>query len=520
MRENERSIKLEHVNNICKHLDSIMDLDELYSKVVEVIHNILNYEHVALYLIDFKNSKIALKSFYGIYKGAIPDDQRLEMNQGIVGYVVNNGKTLLSNNVKKSSHFYNITPDITPTKSEMCVPIKVEGKIIGVLNIESTKIMDFSKDDLNSLEVLANRIGVAINNSKLYNRLERNTQRLYDIVSSMHYGIILINRHYKIEWANKTWEEWLLNKNIVNKYCYEAFKKDKCCSECPLEKVFKTGKIYRHTIITKDKKHYSVTSAPIKDDEGSVKQIIEVFEDITENVNLKKKMNKTKERLEKFKDLAVIGETVSSIAHEIKNPLNAISTAIDVLQSDLKVCGDNKKLLDIVREESKRLNSLIYNYLKYTNKPGLKLSLNDIRDTIEEVVMLVKVDKNVNENIDIITHFDNDVPKLKYDKDSIKRVFWNLIINSVQSIKNQGTIEINIGQKNCYVTINVKDNGSGISAEKMDNIFKQFYSSKEKGIGLGLTIVKKIIDQHKWDVSVESKLQKGTTFTINAPINN
>jgi len=511
----KQSLQLQKINNICHHLDTIMDNEVLYSKVVDVIHKNLGYDHVALYLVDHKNNSIILSSLAGIYKGLIPANQKIKMNQGIVGYVVQTKKTILSNDVSSNSHFLNITPNKTPTKSELCVPICTKNKIIGVLNIESTEKMNFTNDDLNSLEVLANRIGVAIQNSRLYNKLEKNTQRLYHIVSSMGQGIILVNKDHEIEWINETCEKWFKKETMfLGMKCYQMFGKSDVCVKCPSRKIYKTGKIYRHIIVTDKQKYYSVTSAPVRDDEGNVMQILEVLDDITQNIDLRKKLENMKEHLEKLKYLAMLGELTSGIAHEIRNPLNAISTSISALQCNLNADDDDKKLLDIVKEETKRLDHIISAYLNYKNIPKMKFAYHDIRKSIEEVVLLLNVDKNVSEKIKIYTHFDSNIPKLKFDKDAMKQVFWNILINSIQSISNEGFIRICIEKDAEYVRISIQDTGKGIPKSHLKNIFKQFYTSKSKGSGLGLSIVKRILDQHQWVIHVASELNVGTIITI------
>ncbi len=514
----QQSLQLQKINNICHHLDMIMDMNVLFLKVVDVIHENLGYDHVALYLVDYKNNTIMLTALAGIYKGLVPANQELSIDQGIVGYVVQNGKTVLSNDVTSNPHFINVTPNITPTKSELCVPICIQNKIIGVLNIESTEVMNFSEDDLYSLEVLANRIGVAIQNSRLYNKLEKNTQRLYDIVSSMGQGIILVNRDHEIEWVNETCKKWFKKiRNFNGIKCHQVFEKTDFCDECLSQKVFTKGKIYRH-IITNKKKYYSVTSAPVKDDDGNVKQILEVLDDITESVNLRIKLENMKESLEKLKYLAVIGELTSSIAHEIRNPLNAITTSISVLQCGESIDEDDQKLFNIIKEETSRLNQILSVYLNYTRIPELRFTYYDIRKSIDDVVLLLNVDKNISERIKITTHYNGNIPKLKFDKDSIKQVLWNLLINSIQSISSEGIIEIFVEIFNGYVQIKIHDSGKGIPQNHLQRIFKQSYTSKSKGSGLGLSIVKRIIDQHQWTINVMSKQNEGTTFTIKAPL--
>jgi len=515
----KKSLLLQQINSICRSIDTFTDKEKICSTVADVIHTELGYDHVALYLVDYQNNTIILSSIAGIYKGLVPLNQRLKMNQGIVGFVVQNRKTVLSNDVTTNHHFLNITPDIIPTKSELCVPVSIKDKIIGVINIESTEVMEFSEDDLNSLEVLANRIGVAIHNSRLYSEMEKKTQQLYDIVSSMGQAIVLINDTCHVEWVNATYVKWMKgSKSILGEKCYRIFGNDSYCDECEILNVFQTGKIYRNKIVTEKKIHYSIVCAPVRDELGDIKNVLLVFDDVTQNANLRKSLENTKKRLDKRKNLAVQEELTSRIAHEIRNPLNAISTSVGVLQDKLKIDGDDERLLNIVAEEADRLNIIISDYLDYSGTSKLKFEYHDLCKTIKEVVLLCNSDESANRAIKIELCFDDDIPKLKYDRDSIKQVLWNIIINALQSIATKGLIKIVLQRKINLVIISIMDNGRGIGKKHLQSIFKKSYSSKRKGSGLGLSIVKRIIDQHEWVIKVDSELNVGTCFTIEAPI--
>jgi len=517
-REKKKSALLAKINNICQNIDSIMNIDELYNKVVDVIQNNFGYDNVALYLVDSKKKCISLKSISGIYQNITPPDQILQLGQGIVGWVVQSGKTVLSNDTKADPHFYNLTPDKTPTQSELCVPIKIENNIIGALNIESREIMDFDDDDLNSLEVLANKVGVAIQNSKLYQEVQENNQRLYDIVSSMGQGIITMDNNYKIQWVNKTFGDWgWKTSTIINQYCYEMFNNNTFCSGCPAKKTFKSGKIARKMIQSKNGKYFLVTCAPILDNTGSVNQVIEVFDDITQNIKNQEELKDTREQLEHSKYLAAIGELTASIAHEIRNPLNALSNAIDILKSDLKFEGEQNRLMNIAKEESARVNTIISQYLNFARAPKLNLTLNDIKNSIEETLTLLKTDKKISSEIEFKTSFA-DIPPILFDKNLIKQVIWNLLINSIEAIPAKGLIEISTQKNNNHIEIIISDNGKGISAEDLGKIFEPFYSLKSEGTGLGLAIVRRIIERHEWTIHVDSEVGKGTMFLIGIPL--
>jgi signal transduction histidine kinase len=267
-----------------------------------------------------------------------------------------------------------------------------------------------------------------------------------------------------------------------------------------------------------DGKYYNVTSAPIKKVAGSTKQVLEMFDDVTSGIELQQKLDDTKKQLEQTKYFAVIGELTTSIAHEIRNPLNAISNAISILDNVLPVEDDHAQILNIVKEESNRLNKIISKYIRYGKFPDLSMSRNNILKTIEDTVVLFKLDKKISDRIKFTTKFESNIPDLLYDKESIKQVFWNLLINSVSAIKGKGTINISVKTNKSFVNIDIKDNGIGIPENKINKIFEQFYTIKSQGTGIGLAIVRRIIDMHDWNIQVKSMFGSWTKFLIQAPI--
>jgi len=517
-RGNEKSDLIQKINNICHYVDSIMNEDELYKSLVTCIQKNLDYDHVALYLVNNKQKKINLKAISGIYENYTPSNQQLDFYTGIVGQVIKNRKTILSNNTSQNPHFYNSTPQITPTQSELCVPITISDQIIGAINIESREIMNFNQDDINSLEVLANHVGTAIHNSQLYEEVQRYNKRLYDILSSMGQGLVVLDNNVALRWANKTSVKYF-GSDIVGKLCYDSFCSKKICDTiCQAKITLNTGKIVKRMIQLNDGKYYNVTSAPIKKVAGSTKQVLEMFDDVTSGIELQQKLDDTKKQLEQTKYFAVIGELTTSIAHEIRNPLNAISNAISILDNVLPVEDDHAQILNIVKEESNRLNKIISKYIRYGKFPDLSMSRNNILKTIEDTVVLFKLDKKISDRIKFTTKFESNIPDLLYDKESIKQVFWNLLINSVSAIKGKGTINISVKTNKCFVNIDIKDNGIGIPENKINKIFEQFYTIKSQGTGIGLAIVRRIIDMHDWNIQVKSMFGSWTKFLIQAPI--
>ncbi len=221
---------------------------------------------------------------------------------------------------------------------------------------------------------------------------------------------------------------------------------------------------------------------------------------------------KEKERLYR---LAATGELAATLAHEIKNPLNAISGAavyIDKNHEGILI----KEFIKIITDEVSRIDKLTSTLLGFAKPIYPQIESNDINRLIRETVLLL--DKEAQEqHIVLQEHLPHDLPKVLCDYNQIKQVLINLIINSFDAINTQGIITISSKQSRDTVEVEVSDNGAGISSENLKNIFKPFFTTKTRGTGIGLAISQKIARGHDGDLRVKSTQGKGTTFTLTLP---
>ena len=220
---------------------------------------------------------------------------------------------------------------------------------------------------------------------------------------------------------------------------------------------------------------------------------------------------------------AVVGRLAAAIAHEIRNPLNYINLTLDHLRSTFAPSDPDKratfvKLTDQLKTEVARINRHITDFLKYTRPSKLDLQNVDVRAEVEDALRLVEVRA---EECGIKTNIvqDGALPAVIADRESLRSVFTNLVINAVEAIDGGGgRISIKLSKpKANSVKVEVTDTGRGIAAADISKVFEPYFSTKETGTGLGLAIVKKAIDDHGGTISVASKEDSGTTFTIILP---
>ena len=220
--------------------------------------------------------------------------------------------------------------------------------------------------------------------------------------------------------------------------------------------------------------------------------------------------------------LAYVGTLASGLAHEIRNPLNAMNMNLQMLEEEVQeryVEGGEefKELLQAIKGEIHRLERLVNNFLTYARPQKLHLAENDINAVISEVIRFLRAEIE-QKNISIELNLDSYLPKIELDEQHIKQAIMNILINAKQILKEGGIISITtrIGSEG-KIIIEIADNGPGISEEMRNKIFDIFFSTRGGGTGLGLPIAQKIIESHGGRIELWSEQGQGTRFTISLP---
>ena len=215
--------------------------------------------------------------------------------------------------------------------------------------------------------------------------------------------------------------------------------------------------------------------------------------------------------------LAAMGQMAAAISHELRNPLSGIKVAAEYLLHKIK---DQPEVIDIIvniHNEVIFANNIIANILEHARIGKPNLEKGSIKKIVEEAILTVAQQGSFN-NIKIEKDISRDLPLLNFDPLQIRQVFLNLFINSAEAMIGGGTLSIKINQKADFVIAQVSDTGGGIEKSHLEKLFEPFFSTKVKGVGLGLAIAKEIMENHKGMIDVESKLGHGTTFTLYLPV--
>jgi len=214
--------------------------------------------------------------------------------------------------------------------------------------------------------------------------------------------------------------------------------------------------------------------------------------------------------------LAALGEMVAGVSHEIKNPLGIIQSTSELLPSMPNADEKQKRLSSVITEESIRLNRIVTDFLEFARPHKLNLNECHIEEVIRKNITFLRPELE-GKGIVVSDKMIGRSFKLQADDDLLYRALMNIFINSIQAIDNAGSITVNVDEEKGGYRIEIEDTGIGISKENMKKIFNPFFTTKDKGTGLGLPIVRKIIEGHQGTIDVESQEGSGTKVIIRLP---
>ena len=239
------------------------------------------------------------------------------------------------------------------------------------------------------------------------------------------------------------------------------------------------------------------------------------FQDVTELRRLERNA-----RLQQR--LAAVGEMAAGIAHEIRNPLAAMSGSMQVLRQELPLSDEQRQLMDIVLRESDRLNDTIRSFLAYARPQKFSVARLDLRTVVQDAAVLLRNSSEA--HADHVVDMDVPAEPVWYeaDENQIRQIVWNIASNGLRAMPHGGrlvlSVELDAAHAQDEVVLGVRDQGHGIPAEELDNIFQPFRSSFDRGTGLGLAIVHRIVTDYGGVIQVSSTVGVGTIVRVRLPV--
>jgi signal transduction histidine kinase len=223
------------------------------------------------------------------------------------------------------------------------------------------------------------------------------------------------------------------------------------------------------------------------------------------------------EQVKRADRLSAIGQLSASLAHEIRNPLASLEGAIDVLEREPGSEELRQEFLGIMRKECRRLSRLLTNLLDFARPRRPQLKKVDVGRLVESVANLARPTAE-RSGVALKMEIATGLPSIECDPEQIQQVVLNLTLNAIQSMPEGGTARIGVLGRDTGVLVEVRDEGCGVAEESLDRIFDPFYTTKDQGTGLGLSVAHQIVSQHGGMIKVQRNADRGMQFTVCLPI--
>ncbi len=467
----DRVKELELFEKTSKAILGTFELEELLENIMNITQELFGAETCSILLIDDITGELVFTIALGD-KGEKVKEQRISPGQGIAGWVAEQGEALLVPNASEDKRFSHEIDSKTgfTTKSIIAVPLKIKSKTIGVIEvINKAGGESFSREDINRLTTIANQVAIAINN----------TSMTEDIKSS----------HKQIEEHNKNLESMVKDRTTE----LETANIELTDANAQVQQTEKLSSIGSRAASIADEINNPIgfISRNINTLGGYANDIVSLLK-AYETINIEAIKNSFPDEVKKI--------------DEIKERVQ-----LDFIKDDIA------KLIEESKGGAERVFQIVRELKNFARDDDDKRTLINLHYCLDSTLNIISNELNL--KAEVIKEYGN-LPLVECFPMKLKQVFMNLIVNSAQAIEDKGRITIKTFTNEENVFIMISDTGEGIEEEKLKKIFDPFSTTKEtgKGTGLDLSVAYNIIKEHDGEISVQSKVGEGTTFTISIPI--
>ncbi len=529
-----KSEKLALLLDANRILTSTLDLDRLLKIIMGQAKRVVNAEASSLMLLDEATKEL----FFDVTVGGEGEKLRqirLKLGEGIAGWVAKEGKPLSVMDASKDPRFFVKADEVTKfkTKSILCVPLKIKERIIGVMEaINQVGRGYFVEEDREIFEAFASQAAIAIDNARLFQNLKREKEKIEAVFSGMGDGAIVTDAKMNLVILNSSAKNFLGigKRDYLGKKISQVVRQFKAFSRWEPKKVALPASSLKELLTKEDRVTtfdlvrtkpktlvLSGIATRIVDEENRVVGYVMIIRDVTS------------ERKEGY----LKASFVSSITHKLKTPLTCIDGYLPLLREKERLDKLDKVGRDAVRiidSQGKRLYRLIDELLRFNVLESESLGLARGKESLESIVKmsLKKLASRIRSKKAkvVVGNSVDKVPPLLVDREKVQEVIQNLVENAIKfNDKKEKKVKISArplkGEK--FICVEIRDNGPGIPSEEREKIFSKFYQIEEtftgqvEGAGLGLAVVKQVVEAHGGKVGVESRLGRGSKFSFTLP---
>jgi signal transduction histidine kinase len=559
--------RLEVLYKISNIVNTTLEPQEVLRLLLLEVVRITNATSGSIALVDHRRGILNIETAVNI-PPKIWKRLKLELGVGVTGYVAWTGKPLRVEDVEKDPHYVRLKADI---RSEMALPMILEGKVIGVINVDSTRPAAFTEDDEDLGMAVANQSVKVLETARLHAALKRQAQELETLFSV---GRTLIQPGPLEDLLERTVEESL--RALNGKICVlmRVMESDELLNwavagagakwrDAPPVRIANSlmGQVVRKRMplrVSDVAKHPRFQNPALADQEGvqsllavpvifqeEVLAVLAVYTEdqrrfresevrllqlianqgaiAIENARRMDRLQMLEENLRQAERFSLLGTLAAEIAHEIRNPITIINLLMHSIRENPDQTDQTRHDLAIVTEKLDRINQIVEQTLNLARSSETRRVDTQINQLIEELLLFLS-HKLGKAHITVERSLDPKLPPIPVDPGQIQQVLLNLMVNALEAMKPGGTLRVrtrlardrSIGP---CVRCQVEDDGVGIHEADVDSIFKAFYTTRPEGTGLGLFISNKLVRRHGGFIRVKSTPGKGSTFIVTLPLN-
>ncbi len=551
---------------ISKAIASGLYLEDVLRLIVTVTANVMDSKICSLWILDERDQRLKLKATQSISEAYLKE-RSLALGEGVVGHVALHNKPMAIVDVLKEPLYKE--KELARREglvSMLSVPMCIKEKVIGVINCYTSYPRAFSKTEEEMLLTVANQAAICIENSGLMDTLDVDEilklvlEGLTKNIGFDRARLYLVNERRNILECKMAVgvdvekvkgielpldpEVSVVSRSVIERKPFvipDAMHDPRVNST--LKEKFDLQSLVVIPLLTKEKTLGAIAADHTQPGKMLTEETLDSVMAFAQQTglalqnayryqelrNFSQKMEeklqkmtadlrKTEAQLIRSDKLAALGQLAAGIAHEIRNPLTSINILIHALLEKFPSENPQRQDLKVIEEEIHRINEILDQFLRFAKPAPPVLEKTDPLSLFEEILLLLRpqIEKG---KISVHKEFQ-PLPMVLMDREQIKQALLNLLLNAIQAMPRGGPLILSgrNSEEGQWVELSVRDSGVGISEEDLNRLFDPFFSTKEGGIGLGLSITHRIIDQHHGKIEVESKLGEGTLFTIWLPI--